>query len=53
MTRLPKQANDAVAILMLIVRIIYALGIAIRNNEPLNEKGIEADAKNTLRKIEE
>lgn len=49
--RTPQELKNAVTVLMLFVRIIYSLGIAIRNNELLDEKGIEADANKTLKDI--
>ena len=47
----PQELKNAVAVLMLMVRIIYSVGMAIRNNEILDEKGIEADANQTIKNI--
>ena len=38
-----KYIESTTAAVMCIVRAIYTLGMAIRNNELLDDKGIEAD----------
>lgn len=52
MNRLPKESITSItAVVICIARTVHKVGLAIRNNELLDEKGIETDVKDTLNKL--